>query len=109
MDAIAQPEFFDFPVIAEKAKRRGLFAQYLEATEENGPMVPVPMVASALGVSRQRVHVLLNQGRIASVRLCGRDYIPLASLELFLTEERRVGAPFHDPSLLAIVKSAFEK
>jgi len=109
MDAIAQPEFFDFPVIAQKAPRRGLFAQYLEATQENGPLVPLPMIASALGVTRQRVHFLLRHGRIASVRICGRDYVPLASLELFLTEERRVGAPLHDPSLLAIVKSAFEK
>lgn len=109
MDAIAQPEFFDFPTIAQKAKRRGLFAQYLDATQEHGPIVTVPMIASALGISKQRVHFLIRQGRMASLQVCGRYYVPLASLELFLTEERRVGAPYHDPSLLAIVKSAFEK
>lgn len=109
MDAIAQPEFFDFPVIELKARRRGLFSHYLEATREHGPIVTVAMIASALGVSKQRVHFLIRQGRIASLQVCGRYYVPLASLELFLTEERKVGAPYHDPSLLSILKSAFEK
>jgi len=108
MDAFAQPEFFDYPVIESKPKR-GIFRRYLEATREHGHLATVPMIAAALGMSRQRVDFLIGQGRLAALRIGPHNYVPLASLELFLTEERKSGRSPNDPSLLAIVKSAFEK
>jgi len=106
MEAV-QPEFFDF--IESKAKR-GIFRLYLEATREHGHLATVPMIAAALGLSKQRVAFLISQGRIASVRIGAHSYVPLTALELFLSEERRQGRPFkHDPSMLSLLKTAFEK
>lgn len=103
-----QPEFTDF--IEAKTKKRSIFWEYLEATREHGNVLTVPMIAAALGLSKQRVAFLIDQGRIASVRIGPHNYVPLTALELFLSEERlKGGRPKHDPSLLAILKSAFEK
>ena len=106
MDALAQPEFFDF--IEAKTKKRSIFWQYLEATRKHGNLVTVPMIAAALGMSRQRVSFLIGQGRLAAVQIGPHHYVPLTSFELFLTEERKVGAVAREPSLLAIVRSAFD-
>jgi len=108
MEAVAQPEFFDF--IEQKAKR-GIFRLYLEATRQHGHLATVPMIAAALGLSRQRVAFLIGQGRIASVRIGAHTYVPLTALELFLTEEKsKGGRPVSElPSKLAMLKSFFEK
>lgn len=109
MEAVAQTEFFEYPVIQSKPQR-GIFRRYMEATREHGHLASVPMIAAALGVSRQRVDVLVNQGRIASVRVGPHTYVPLAALELFLTEERVNGRPLQQAaSLGALLKSVFEK
>jgi len=107
MEGAIQPEFFsDF---IEKKAKRGIFRLYLEATREHGHLATVPMIAAALGLSKQRVAFLIGQGRIASVRIGPHSYVPLTALELFLAEERKEGRPVkHDPSLLGIIKSAFE-
>jgi hypothetical protein len=106
MHAAAQPEFFDFPVIAQKAKRPGILSQYLEAQREHGMIVPLSMATVALGLSRQRVHVLVDQGRLASLMIADKCYIPLIALELFLTEERKSGIrKWPAPGLGALVKS----
>lgn len=101
--------FENFPVICEKAKR-GVLGQYLQLTREHGALVPLPMVAVAMGLSKQRVHILVNEDRIASVSIGDRRFVPAVALELFLTEERKVGArSWPAPSLSALVKSALEK
>ncbi len=109
MDAIAQAEFFDYPVIEEKAKKRSTFRQYVDALNEHGHLLQIPMVAAALGVSRQRVSFLVTEGRLASLAIGPHSYIPAASLELFLTEERKNGRPFAQPSALSLLKTVFRK
>lgn len=108
MDVSAQAEFFDFPVIEEKAKR-GVLRQYLALTREHGALVPLPMVAVAAGVSHQRISVLVDQGRLASVAIGDRRYVPAAALEFYLTEERKSGRPWPQPTRSALLKSALQK
>ncbi len=109
VDATFQSEFFDYPVIDQKTKKRSIFRLYVEALREHGHLLQMPMIASALGVSRQRVAFLVAQGRLASVRIGEHTYIPAAAFELFLTEERKNGRPFDQPSALALLKKVFEK
>jgi hypothetical protein len=80
-----------FPVIAEKTPQRGFLARYLDATVEHGALVPMPLVAEALHVSKQRVHQLVSGGQLAFVEIGDRKFVPAAALELFLTEDRRTG------------------
>jgi len=84
-----QPDFF--PHIASKIGKRSALREMIEVFREHGACATPAMVAAAIGVSRQRVHQLVNAGRIATVDVAGHPMIPLAALELFLTEERRNG------------------
>lgn len=78
-----------FPWLASGAKtERSAMRQYLELTAEHGPLVTAALAAETLGVSRQRVHQLVNEDRIATVRVAGHRMIPAASLNLFMSEER---------------------
>jgi hypothetical protein len=91
MDATAQAELFrEFPVTAEKTPRSFL-AQYIEATIQHRALVPLPFVADALGLSKQRVHQLISGGQLASIEIGDRKFVPASALELFLTEERKTG------------------
>jgi len=107
MEASAVPNS-EFPFIEQKTEK-GVFRQYWECTREHGQLASASMVAAAIGVSKQRVHVLIKQGRIATVKVGKRKYVPLAALELFLTEECKAGRPFKAGSLLDIAKAAVQK
>lgn len=92
MAAAAQAELFrEFPVTAEKTPRRGFLLQYLEASAEHGALVPMPLVAEALDVSKQRVHQLVSSGQLVHIAIGDRKFVPASALELFLSEDRRTG------------------
>jgi hypothetical protein len=80
-----------FPVIAEKTRQLGVLSRYLKASMEHGALVPLPFVAEALKVSKQRVHQLITDGQLAFVEIGDRKFVPAASVELFLTEDRKSG------------------
>ena len=80
-----------FPTLEQKVRKRSFLRQFLDATEIHGLLVPHSMIADALGVSRQRVHQLVDSGRLAEISIEGRHYVPIASFDLFLTEERKSG------------------
>jgi biotin operon repressor len=102
-----QPELF--PVIERKVRKRTFLREYIAATREHGPLATQGQIAAALGISRQRINELVRAQRIATVNVDGRDYVPCSSLELFLTEERRVGRPHaRQPKLLEIMAAGLE-
>lgn len=100
-----------FPNIEQKHRKRSAFGEMYRAIKEHGTLCPPTMVAAALGLSRQRVHVLVNQGRIATVEINGRRWVPLAALEVFMTEERRVGraADYPVPESFGAMWSQYRK
>ncbi len=101
----AQAEMFDgFPVIESKTKARSWIRQYLDASVKHGTLCTPSMAARALGISRSRVGQLLDAGKLASVNVGDSRYIPAASLELFMTEERVTGRP-----RLSQVRQSIEK
>jgi hypothetical protein len=89
-----QYEFFQehFPVIEEK-NGASFISEYIEAHNEHGPLLSQALVAGALKVSRQRVHQLVEKGRIAIIEVGGHRFVPAAVLNLFLTHYRRGERP----------------
>jgi hypothetical protein len=80
-----------FPNVELKARRRSWFRDYMEATKKEGPLATPSMIATGLGVSKQRVHQLLAAGRLDAIEIHGRRYIPVAAFENFLSESRKTG------------------
>jgi len=96
----------EFPFVAalpkrEKSKLAKLwdtFKELHEVAKEKGMFVPPHVAASLLGVSRQRVHVLLNEGRIETVQVAGERYVLEDSLVAFCKLERASGRPINLPT-----------
>jgi hypothetical protein len=103
----SQTEFFGFPVIEERTKVKSQLRQYLDAIAVHGPLVPAPMAAAALDLSKQRIYQLMNTGQLATVNVDGNRWVPVAVLELFWTEERKSGRPCKLPKLSKLVKAGF--
>jgi hypothetical protein len=89
---IDQAELFPaFPTIAATAGKRSLLREMSDAIEKHGPLIPQAFTHVALDISKQRAHQLLSAGRIATIEIAGRTWVPMAALDLFLTEERKTG------------------
>jgi len=83
-----------FPVIEERSFRhRSVLREWKDAIEQHGPLMPRASIPFCVELSRQRVKELIDAGRIATVIVHNREYVPFASLEMFLGEERKTGRP----------------
>ena len=98
MEAVAEQGTL-FPLVEQRAQKRGWLHSFMEAVELHGPVVFRGDVPLILDVSRQRVHQLVEQGRIAVVDIGGRQYVPVAALEAYFADERRNGRPPAHPLL----------
>lgn len=98
-------EVSEFPFVGELPKREKskvgkLWDRLQEASrvvEERGMFVPQSIVAKLLGVSRQRVHQIVQDGRLETVDVCGERFILEDSLVEFCKLERKAGRPFNTP------------
>jgi excisionase family DNA binding protein len=96
-----------FPNIAKaKPKAKGRFREFLDACDEHGPLMTQAMAAVGLDLGRSRVGQLVDEGRIATVRVGEERLIPLAAFELFVTEERKSGRPWPEPTLRQAIRTA---
>lgn len=88
-----------FPVLQEKVRKRSPLWHYVKATTQHGPLAPPAMVAASLGISRQRVYQLMDEGRLESIEVDGKKFIPAHKLEEFLLIARKSGqhSEFHVP------------
>lgn len=82
-----------FPLVEQAAQKRGFLRDFVDAVEKHGPVVFRGHVALILDVSRQRVQQLVDEGRIATVEIRGREYVPIASLEAYFADQRTGGRP----------------
>ncbi len=92
MDFTAE-QFEMFPVLCGQTKPKSKFRQWLDATDKHGPLLTPVLAAAAAALSRQRIHTLINEGRLATVEVGEHRMVPVAALELFLAEDRPNGAP----------------
>jgi hypothetical protein len=98
MEAVAEQGVL-FPVIEQRARRRSALRDYMDALDLHGPLLPRSMVPLVLDVSRQRVAELVDADRIASIVVHGKEFVPIAALEIFLADERKSGRPVKELSL----------
>jgi hypothetical protein len=93
-----------FPVIEERARPRSALREMMDAIETHGPLLPRGYVRLVCDVSRQRIHELIHEGRIATVKVRGREFVPVAALDNFLSEERKAGRPIQELSFAQSVR-----
>jgi hypothetical protein len=89
------PTFASLPK-REKGRMRSVWDRFkatMDATEKHGTLVPPFIVAKLLDVSPQRVHVLLNEGRLMSVEVEGYRMVPAQAVAEYANSERKAGRP----------------
>lgn len=107
----------EFPFVAELPKREKskigkIWDHWKEVkaiTEEKGMLVPPVVAALLLDVSRQRVHQLVEAGRLERVDFGGQGYITEASLVEWAKAEHVNGRPVKDRSLRECIRDAREE
>lgn len=110
MDAVKQ---FDFPWLGELPKREkskvgkalDVIKEMSALSQSKGVLVPPAFAAQLLGITKQRVHTLMQTGRLERVEFNGHPFIPEDSLLAFAREERRNGRP---PKALSSVKEVWK-
>jgi hypothetical protein len=80
-----------FPNLETRATSKSLLRQSMDAVAEHGPLLPQHFLPKILGVSKQYVAQLIGEGKLATVRLQDHNFVPMAALELYLTETRSKG------------------
>lgn len=91
----------EFPFVSEltvreKSKVAKLWDHFQELkaiTAEKGILVPPGLVAQLLGVSRQRVHQLIEAGKLEAVLVGDKSFITENSLKAWAEAEHRTGRP----------------
>jgi hypothetical protein len=104
---IEQAEMFPSIAASTPARKRSPLREMIDAISVHGPLLPQGFMHIALDMSRQRVHQLIADGRIATIHVAGKQFIPLAALDVFLSEERKTGRPAKDPTLARMAARAF--
>lgn len=91
MEAV-QDWLFDVPAVPKKERSKW---QELSAMAETvaavGPLVPLPVAAVLLDLSRQRVHQLVNEGTLRSWEFCGHKYVAGHDVRDFFELDRPEG------------------
>jgi len=95
MEAAAQGQLFDYPVIAER--KRSTLRQMLDAIDEHGSLCPQSLIHGFLELSHQRVSQLCADGRFTVIRIGKINFVPFAEINVFMTEERKSGRPCKIP------------
>jgi hypothetical protein len=70
-----------------------------ETTRREGGLVPYAAAAAILGVSKQRVHDLVNEGTLRPIELYGKNWLSANELESFVKLQRLSGRPWKEPSI----------
>jgi len=104
----------EFPFVAdlpkrEKTKLASLWDNFQEiktVTEAHGMLVPVSLAAELLGISRQRIHELMEAGRLQRVEFRGRAYMTEDQLHEYARAERKAGRPPKVRTLFQVAKLA---
>lgn len=94
MDATLDFPFVETMPKRERSKVRTLWDRMIEVHEiskTHGQHWPVHVAAEALGISRQRIHQLINDGRFTPLVVNGRNYISMASIQAYAESERSMG------------------
>lgn len=98
--AVTEFPFVDALPKKEKGKIGKLWdhlASVKAAMEKHGVLLPQHYAADLLGISRQRVHVLVNEGRFQVVDIGGCRYVTEDSIVAYAKSARVAGRPGKAP------------
>lgn len=98
--AISEFPFVESLPKREKSKLAKLwdhFKEVKEQTEKHGALLPQTFVADLLGISRQRVHTLVNEGRLGTVRVGNNRLVTEASIVAWAQAEHPNGVNLNLP------------
>lgn len=104
----------EFPFVAELPKReKSRLQQLWERFQEikaiqdrKGTIVPPIVASELLGISRQRVHELMNEGRFERVEWRGQAFVTERDLLAYAESERKGGRPCGPSNMREVVKVA---
>lgn len=102
MEATYDTDLFG-SVIEAEARPRSVLHEWKEAIAKHGPLMPRASVPFCVELSNERVRQLIDKGRIATVWVHNREYVPFEALDLFLSEERKSGRPLKEYGLRDIL------
>lgn len=96
----------EFPFVSSIPKREKTrvqrvwdhFQEVKAIVAEKGMVLPQHLVAELLGLSRQRIGHLADEGRFESVEIGGVRYLTERSVVAFASIERKAGRPPKTPS-----------
>jgi len=69
------------------------FEEVQRVTAQRGTLLPFSFAAELVGVSRQRLHQLAEDGRVDFVEIHGRRLVTQSWVESFARQERKSGRP----------------
>lgn len=101
MDQMFDTTITEFPFVAELPKREkskvallwDRFARLKAISDEKGMLLPPVFCAKLLGVSKQRVYVLLEEGKMERVEIDGQVFVTEDSLVAWCKAEHKTGRP----------------
>jgi hypothetical protein len=105
METMLEAQTMDFPFVEELPKRErsklgtlwDRFNELRAITEEKGMLLPVPFCASLLGISGQRVHQLIEAGKMERVDVDQAVFVTEKSLIEWARGEHKAGRPLKVP------------
>lgn len=94
----------EFPFVVELPKRERskvrdiwqAFREFSKETEAKGGPVPVTLAAKLLGISRQRVWFLMQEGKLERVTFEDHAFVTGDSIVAMAKTERKAGRPVKD-------------
>ena len=98
MEQVLASEFPFVEALPKREKSRlrkawDVFNDLRVLTEQHGTLVPASLVAKILDLSPQRVHDIIQDGRLHRIEVHGHNYISEASVIEFAKTERKAGRP----------------
>lgn len=101
MSQMFEAQTMDFPFVGELPKRErskvetlwDRFHRLKAITDEKGMLLPPLFCAKLLGVSRQRIYVLLDEGRLERIDIDGHTFVTEASFIEWCRAEHKSGRP----------------
>jgi hypothetical protein len=94
--AADQAELFPWVEKELASKPRSFVGELRDAQERHGPLIPRSWIQVYLDVSRQRVKVLIDEGKLETLEMRGKQFVPLISIEKWLSGERKAGRPVNE-------------
>jgi hypothetical protein len=115
-DAVQEIAASEFPFVESLPKREqasvrtavDVLNDWREAMRIHGTLIPTSMVIAVLKISKQRVHQLISDGRLVSVKFGGHHYVTELSLTEVAKHERKNGRPFKGASLVQTLRASRE-